>query len=138
MGESPTQHGNNDQHIQYVSDMLYIYLGGYIYIYIGAVFLSISCMEELVKRTCEDFTKEVTPDSRTSRKLSPPPQTSTIRSVVSATQPFVQRSQTGFQTLARARTMSLALGGLPSVLPQDKLAELKETAAKLCAPGRVW
>ena len=70
MGESPTQHGNNDQHIQYVSDMLYIYLGGYIYI--GAVFLSISCMEELVKRTCEDFTKEVTPDSRTSRKLSPP------------------------------------------------------------------
>ena len=33
--------------------------------------------------------------------------------------------------------MSLALGGLPSMLPQDKLAELKETAAKLCAPGRV-
>ena len=23
------------------------------------------------------------------------------------------------------------------MLPQDKLAELKETAAKLCAPGRV-
>ena len=34
-----------------------------------------------------------------------------------------------------ARTMSLALGGLPSMLPQEKLAELKETAAKLCAPG---
>ena len=47
---------------------IYIWEG----IYIGAVFLSISCMEELVKRTCEDFTKEVTPDSRTSRKLSPP------------------------------------------------------------------
>ena len=39
--------------------------------------------------------------------------------------------------LAPSRTMSLALGGLPSMLPQDKLAELKETAAKLCAPGRV-
>ena len=91
----------------------------FLFFSLGQFFLSISCMEELVKRTCEDFTKEVTPD-------------------VSATQPFVQRSQTGFQTLARARTMSLALGGLPSVLPQDKLAELKETAAKLCAPGRVW
>ncbi|CAE7793740.1 hypothetical protein AK812_SmicGene48699, partial [Symbiodinium microadriaticum] len=32
--------------------------------------------------------------------------------------------------------MSLALGGLPSVLPADKLAELKETAEKLCAPGK--
>ena len=53
-----------------------IYLGGCIYIIYnivflfffvfqsGAVFLSISCMEELVKATCEDFTKEVTPDSR--------------------------------------------------------------------------
>ena len=132
MGGSPTQHGNNDQHIQYVSDMymfgrvciIYICIYNIVFWFFfvfqsGAVFLSISCMEELVKRTCEDFTKEVTPD-------------------VSATQPFVQRSQTGFQTLARARTMSLALGGLPSVLPQDKLAELKETAAKLCAPGRVW
>ena len=59
MGESPTQHGNNDQHIQYVSDM---YMSGRVYIYIyiivflfflvfqsGAVFLSVSCMEELVK-----------------------------------------------------------------------------------------
>ena len=26
-------------------------------------------------------------------------------------------------------------GGLPSTLPADVLAELKETAAKLCAPG---
>mmetsp|Transcript_59711 Transcript_59711/g.123555 ORF Transcript_59711/g.123555 Transcript_59711/m.123555 type:complete len:386 (+) Transcript_59711:55-1212(+) len=32
--------------------------------------------------------------------------------------------------------MSLALGGLPSVLPADKLAELKETAGKLCAAGK--
>lgn len=32
--------------------------------------------------------------------------------------------------------MSLALGGLPSVLPADKLAELKETAGTLCAPGK--
>mmetsp|Transcript_24569 Transcript_24569/g.51005 ORF Transcript_24569/g.51005 Transcript_24569/m.51005 type:complete len:385 (+) Transcript_24569:53-1207(+) len=32
--------------------------------------------------------------------------------------------------------MSLAGAGLPSVLPADKLAELKETAAKLCAPGK--
>jgi len=31
--------------------------------------------------------------------------------------------------------MSLAHGGLPSTLPADVLAELKETAAKLCAPG---
>ena len=57
MGESPTQHGNNDQHIQYVSDM---YMSGRVYIYnivflfflvfqSGAVFLSVSCMEELVK-----------------------------------------------------------------------------------------
>eukprot|EP00438_Fugacium_kawagutii_P025174 Skav204196 [mRNA] locus=scaffold3425:59255:60409:- [translate_table: standard] len=32
--------------------------------------------------------------------------------------------------------MSLAHGGLPSVLPANVLAELKETAAKLCAPGK--
>ena len=38
--------------------------------------------------------------------------------------------------IAPYRTMSLALGGLPSMLPADKLAELKETATKLCAPGR--
>jgi len=31
---------------------------------------------------------------------------------------------------------SLAHGGLPSVLPADVLAELKETATKLCAPGK--
>eukprot|EP00490_Sorites_sp_Unknown_P019681 CAMPEP_0114684980 /NCGR_PEP_ID=MMETSP0191-20121206/59855_1 /TAXON_ID=126664 /ORGANISM="Sorites sp." /LENGTH=198 /DNA_ID=CAMNT_0001968675 /DNA_START=45 /DNA_END=637 /DNA_ORIENTATION=+ len=31
---------------------------------------------------------------------------------------------------------NLALGGLPSMLPADKLAELKETATKLCAPGK--
>ena len=115
--------------------MLYIYLGGYIYI--GAVFLSISCMDELVKRTCEDFTKEVTPDSRTSRKLSPP---TDIHHPVSCEcyAAICAKVSDWIQTLARARTMSLALGGLPSVLPQDKLAELKETAAKLCAPGRVW
>ena len=31
--------------------------------------------------------------------------------------------------------MSLAPVGLPSVLPADVLAELKETAKMLCAPG---
>eukprot|EP00411_Alexandrium_monilatum_P052511 CAMPEP_0175432338 /NCGR_PEP_ID=MMETSP0095-20121207/52832_1 /TAXON_ID=311494 /ORGANISM="Alexandrium monilatum, Strain CCMP3105" /LENGTH=90 /DNA_ID=CAMNT_0016731835 /DNA_START=51 /DNA_END=320 /DNA_ORIENTATION=- len=31
---------------------------------------------------------------------------------------------------------SVAHGGLPSVLPVDVLAELKETAAKMCAPGK--
>ncbi len=31
--------------------------------------------------------------------------------------------------------MSLTHGGLPSTLPADVLAELKETAARLCAPG---
>ena len=31
--------------------------------------------------------------------------------------------------------MSLTHGGLPSTLPADVLAELKETAAKLCSPG---
>ena len=38
MGESPTQHGNNDQHIQYVSDMLY--MSGRVYIYIILFFFS--------------------------------------------------------------------------------------------------
>merc|ERR1719436_1706030 len=32
--------------------------------------------------------------------------------------------------------MSLAHGGLPSVLPADVMAELKETATKMCAPGK--
>eukprot|EP00403_Amphidinium_massartii_P026717 CAMPEP_0178402592 /NCGR_PEP_ID=MMETSP0689_2-20121128/16922_1 /TAXON_ID=160604 /ORGANISM="Amphidinium massartii, Strain CS-259" /LENGTH=53 /DNA_ID=CAMNT_0020023499 /DNA_START=69 /DNA_END=226 /DNA_ORIENTATION=- len=31
---------------------------------------------------------------------------------------------------------TLAHGGLPAVLPKDVLAELKETATKLCAPGK--
>jgi fructose-bisphosphate aldolase class I len=31
---------------------------------------------------------------------------------------------------------SLAHGGLPACLPQDVLSELKETATKLCAPGK--
>ena len=31
--------------------------------------------------------------------------------------------------------MSMDGAGLPSVLPADVLAELKETAQKLCAPG---
>jgi len=31
---------------------------------------------------------------------------------------------------------ALAHGGLPACLPQDVLAELKETATKLCAPGK--
>ena len=31
--------------------------------------------------------------------------------------------------------MSLAPVGLPNMLPADVLAELKETATKLCAPG---
>ena len=34
-----------------------------------------------------------------------------------------------------ALNMSLTHGGLPSTLPADVLAELKETAAKLCSPG---